>query len=223
MRRNLFKVAIAAAALGSAVLGIPRPAEAGVVRVEGTAVVFKAGNNEVNTVVVNPRGSGFDQSTGQFVNGFSVSDSTASLFAGPGCRILTGTAVCDILTASFVSLDLGDKNDQVSQAPEGEPGDAVAMRVNGGLGNDVLKGGPRADILDGGTGNDTLNGDNGNDTLVGNAGDDTIVGGNGTDTIDAGLGKDNINTQDGQQDSINCGLGRDIVTADAGDTKKRCN
>lgn len=59
MRRDLLKtirVATVGAALGSAVIGIPQPAEAGVVRVEGTAVVYTAGNNEANTIVVNPRG-----------------------------------------------------------------------------------------------------------------------------------------------------------------------
>lgn len=226
MKRDLLKalrVVTVAAALGGAVMGIPRPAGAGVVQVEGSAVVFKAGNNEVNTLVVDPRGAVFDPSTGLFVNGFTVSDSTASLFVGPGCRALQGGVVCDVINPSFVSLDLGDKNDQVSQAEEREPGDAVAMRVKGGPGDDILTGGSRGDILDGELGDDTLKGGDGNDVLVGGVGTDTIVGGNGTDSISAGPGKDNINTQDGQQDAINCGLGRDVVTADPADTKKRCN
>ena len=210
------------AALGSAVLGISQPAAAGTVRVEGTAVFYKAGNNQANTIIVNPRGSALDQATGQSVQGFTVSDSTAPILAGPGCRGFTGAVVCDIANASFISLDLGDKNDRVSQQ-EGEPGDAVPMRVKGGPGNDTLRGGSRGDVLDGDIGDDTLDGGNGNDTLIGGAGVDTITGGSGSDTIDAGLGKDVINAQDGQQDSINCGLNRDTVTADAGDTKKRCN
>ncbi|HWN44649.1 MAG TPA: hypothetical protein VNW71_20665 [Thermoanaerobaculia bacterium] len=223
MRRDFsFRVLIVAAALCSAVLGIPRLAAAGVVRVEGSAVVFKAGNNEVNTVVVNARGSAFDPATGQTVQGFTVKDSTASIFSGPGCRILVGTAVCTIASVSFVELDLGDKNDRVSQE-EREPGDAVPMRVKGGTGNDILTGGPRGDNLDGELDDDTINGGDGNDVLVGGAGTDTLVGGRGADSISAGLGKDTINTQDGQQDSINCGLGNDVVTADAADTKKRCN
>lgn len=225
MRRDVyrsFRAVIVAAAFGSAVLGIPRPSVAGVVRVEGSAVVFKAGNNEVNTVVVNARGSAIDPSTGLPVQGFTVRDATSSIFSGPGCRILTGTAVCDIASVSFVTIDLGDKNDRASQE-QGGAGDAVPMRVKGGPGSDVMTGGPRGDNLDGDIGDDTINGGEGNDILVGGAGTDTIVGGSGTDTISAGLGKDNINTQDGQQDSINCGLGKDLVTADPADTKKRCN
>jgi hypothetical protein len=38
-----------------------------------------------------------------------------------------------------------------------------------------------------------------------------------------GAGKDTLNALDGQQDTINCGLGRDTVTADASDTKRLCN
>jgi Ca2+-binding RTX toxin-like protein len=213
---------VLAAALGSAV-GIPRPAAAGEVHVEGSAVIFKAGNNEVNNVVVNARGAAFDQSTGQFVQGFTVSDSPMPATPGPGCRAFTGAVVCDVATASFVALDLGDKSDTVSQQEGGEPGDAVPMRVKGGPGNDTLTGGSRADNLDGELGDDTIDGGNGNDVLVGGAGIDTITGGDGTDTISAGLGKDTINARDGQQDTINCGLGHDLLTADASDTKKRCN
>jgi Ca2+-binding RTX toxin-like protein len=219
--RNSFRVWIVAAALAGAALGIPRPAAAGVVSVEGSAVIFKAGNNEVNTVVVNARGSALDPATGQQVAGFTVRDSTARIVAGPGCRAFQGVAVCDILNVSFVSLDLGDRNDRASQ--EEQVGDVVPMRVKGGAGDDVLTGGPRGDNLDGELGDDTLNGGAGNDVLVGGAGDDTLTGGNGADTVDAGIGRDTINTRDGETDSINCGLGRDVVTADPADTKRRCN
>jgi hypothetical protein len=184
--------------------GLPRLAAAGVVRVEGTAVVFKAGNNEANTLVINARGSAFNPATGQFVPGFTVSDSTAPINGGPGCQTFVGAVVCDIVQASFISLDLGDKNDVVSQQ-EREPGDAVPMRVKGGTGNDTLTGSPRGDDLDG------------------QLGDDTITGGGGSDSISGGAGKDTINALDGQRDTINCGFGRDTVTADASDTKRFCN
>ena len=211
-----------AATFGFAWMGVPPLASAGVVRVEGSAVVFKAGNNEVNTVVVNARGSALNPATGQFVQGFTVSDSTATIAVGPGCQAFTGTAVCDIASASFVSIDLGDKNDRVSQQ-EGEPGDAVPMRVKGGAGNDTLTGSARGDVLDGEIGDDTLDGGAGNDTLEGGAGTDTITGGSGSDSISGGVGKDTINARDNEKDAINCGLGRDTVSADASDTKKRCN
>lgn len=208
--------------LGLTWIGIPRLASAGVVHVEGSAVIFKAGNNEANTVVVNSRGAAFNPATGQFVQGFTVSDSTAPISAGPGCQALTGGVVCDVANASFISLDLGDMNDRVSQE-EREPGDAVPMRVKGGSGTDHLTGGPRGDTLDGELGDDTLDGGAGNDVLEGGAGVDTITGGSGSDSISAGLGKDTINARDSETDTINCGLGRDVVTADASDAKRLCN
>jgi Ca2+-binding RTX toxin-like protein len=54
-----------------------------------------------------------------------------------------------------------------------------AARLNGGLGNDVLKGGPGVNILDGGAGDDLLifRPDGGLDL-------DGIIGGDGTDTLD---------------------------------------
>jgi Ca2+-binding RTX toxin-like protein len=221
LRNGLWAV-FAAITLGAVWIGIPRPALAGVVHVEGSVVIFKAGNNEVNTVVVNARGSAFNPATGQFVQGFTVTDSTASILSGPGCKAFGPTAVCDILSASLVSLDLGDKNDRVSQQ-ETEPGNAVPMRVKGGTGDDVLIGSSRNDDLDGELGDDTIDGGGGDDVLTGGFGDDTITGGRGSDTISGGPGKDTINARDGERDAINCGLGHDVVTADAADTKKRCN
>jgi Ca2+-binding RTX toxin-like protein len=204
LRNRLVAIAVAVT-LGGAWTGIPRLASAGVVRVEGSAVIFKAGNNEVNTIVIDKRGAGFNPETGEFVQGFAVSDSTAQIFGGAGCRKFVGAVVCDITNPSFISLDLGDKNDTVSQREDGDPGDVVPMRVKGGAGNDTLTGGSLGDDLDG------------------ELGDDTITGGGGSDSISGGIGKDTINARDGANDTINCGLGRDVVTADASDTKKRCN
>lgn len=218
MNRRTIAVAVA---LGCAWMGISRPAAAGTVRVEGSAVIFKAGNNEANHVLINARGGALNPATGQFVQGFTVSDS-APITGGPGCQKFVGTVVCDIANASFISLDLGDKDDTVSQQ-EGEPGDAVPMRVKGGAGNDTLTGSSRGDDLDGELGDDTIDGGGGNDVLEGGLGVDTITGGSGSDAISGGAGKDVLNARDGERDTINCGLGRDTVTADASDTKKRCN
>jgi Ca2+-binding RTX toxin-like protein len=226
MRTNLrssFPIGMVVA-LGSVWAGLlsPLPAVAGTVHLEGSVVVYKAGNNEKNTLVVNARGSARDPSSGRLVQGFTVSDATASLFGGPGCQILSGTALCDITSPSAVSIDLGDKDDKVSQT-ENEPGNAVPMHVKGGPGNDVILGSSAADDLDGERGDDTIDGGAGNDVLEGGFGDDTITGGPGRDSISGGPGKDHINARDGEVDNINCGLGRDVVSADANDVKKRCN
>lgn len=58
---------------------------------------------------------------------------------------------------------------------------AVATRLYGYEGNDLLIGQGGADRLDGGTGNDRLIGNGGNDTLIGGTGIDTMTGGTGND------------------------------------------
>lgn len=194
------------------------PAGAGSIKMVNGVAVFTAGNNEVNTIVVNPQGGGLDLSTGKFVNGFAVSDNTASLFGGPGCRILTGIAVCDPAPTS-ISLDLGDKNDRVSQVAGGTP---VPMFVKGGSGDDVLNGGEAGDTLDGELGNDTIDGKGGNDTLQGGAGDDHLTGGPGVDSFNGAAGGDTIDIKDGVAERVDCGIGDDTVTADANDDLHQC-
>jgi Ca2+-binding RTX toxin-like protein len=74
----------------------------------------------------------------------------------------------------------------------------IPTTMNGGAGNDVLRGGAAPDNLDGGDGNDFLSGAAGNDTATGGAGNDlflaapqldgndSFVGGDGRDVVDYG-------------------------------------
>lgn len=103
--------------------------------------------------------------------------------------------------------------------------------LNGDAGDDWLSGGDGSDDLRGGSGNDTLHGGNGNDTLSGESGNDVLNGGSGNDTIDAakgldsvkaGSGNDTIKAKDGKRETIDCGAGRDTVTADRTDKLKGC-
>ena len=84
----------------------------------------------------------------------------------------------------------------------------------GSAGPDVLRGGAGNDTLRGLGGNDRLYGGSGNDRLFGNAGSDRLEGGSGRDLLDAGAGNDRILARDGSVDTIRCGSGRDVVTAD---------
>ncbi len=70
-----------------------------------------------------------------------------------------------------------------------------SFTVNGGAGNDVLRGGK---------GNYTINGNSGNDTINGALGSDTINGGDGDDTINVAADLDAM-------DKINGGAGNDTV------------
>lgn len=72
-------------------------------------------------------------------------------------------------------------------------GAALGVAIQGGDGNDTVGGGGRlaaADTLDGGTGNDVIRGRGGADQLIGGIGNDTLVGGAGKDTLVGGLGAD---------------------------------
>ena len=64
--------------------------------------------------------------------------------------------------------------------------------VNGGNGDDLLKGNFGNDTLTGGNGDDSLMGNQGNDTLYGNLGNDRLEGGGGDDNIYGGGGNDTI-------------------------------
>lgn len=104
-------------------------------------------------------------------------------------------------------------------------------RLYGAAGRDRLYGNAGADRLSGGAGDDRLLGSAGNDQLFGGAGNDLLDGGSGNDVISGGLGRDHIiagagadriNVHDGQRDVVNCGSGRDIVSADRRDVLRNC-
>jgi Ca2+-binding RTX toxin-like protein len=87
---------------------------------------------------------------------------------------------------------------------------------------DRLVGTARGETIRGGAGNDRIDGRAGNDTLYGEAGNDTIIGGAGRDKIFGGAGNDTISAADKAIDTIDCGAGRDSVTADRNDVVKNC-
>jgi Ca2+-binding RTX toxin-like protein len=62
-------------------------------------------------------------------------------------------------------------------------GDALANRLDGSSGNDVVSGAAGADTLVGGAGKDKLNGGAGNDKILGGAGKDTCSQGAGKGTL----------------------------------------
>jgi hypothetical protein len=82
---------------------------------------------------------------------------------------------------------------------------------------DVLRGGKGNDFLRGLGGNDRLYGGSGNDRLFGGVGNDRLEGHKGRDILDGGAGKDTIVARDKAVDTIRCGAGRDVVTADRND------
>jgi Ca2+-binding RTX toxin-like protein len=105
----------------------------------------------------------------------------------------------------------------------------------GGLGSDVIYGGPGEDFLKGSTwdgrdratSKDGLYGGPGNDDLEDGAGDGVFYGGDGDDAIYTGRGEEVlyggdgndllISDEDGQRDKLYCGKGKDHYHAGKND------
>ena len=71
---------------------------------------------------------------------------------------------------------------------------AIALTLDGGVGDDTIAGGAGVETLLGGDGNDTVDGNGGNDRALLGAGDDTFVWdpGDGSDTIEGEAGADTM-------------------------------
>lgn len=191
------------------------PAFGGVVSVSGNTIVFDAAAGEVNTLIINARGAAFDPSNSGFITGVTIQDLGTNVpTAVAPCRVLTGTAICDVSGISRAVIKLGNQNDSVRNDSDFEA-PALTMTVDGGLGDDTINGGAFADTLDGGAGRDTINGGDGNDFITGGLDDDTINGGRGTDHLFGNFGGDVING-DGDNDEIDGGVGDDTIDGGQG-------
>jgi N-acetylglucosamine-6-sulfatase len=70
---------------------------------------------------------------------------------------------------------------------------------------------------EGGPGSDRLRGSGGYDILCGHGGGDVLEPGRGPDWVFAGDGRDVVRARDRRRDHVDCGGGRDVLFADAGD------
>jgi RTX calcium-binding nonapeptide repeat (4 copies) len=115
------------------------------------------------------------------------------------------------------------------------------LSMNGGPGDDVLRGGPLRDLLSGDAGNDRMFGGRGRDQISVGPGSDLAKGGKGPDLIVnhssvggipddlapdrvfGGPGDDRIDVaQQLAGDRVDCGRGRDDVFRDRGDSIRGC-
>jgi hypothetical protein len=141
----------------------------------------------------------------------------AAITGTNGPDLLLGTSQADTITAR-------DGNDLVF-------GLANDDRLLGGNGDDFLNGDGRAVCPPGNTdpqycslsnsenvgGEDYISAGNGDDLIEGGLGEDTIYAGYGRDRVDAEADDDIIFAKDGEVDTIDCGSGVDLVTADTTD------
>jgi hypothetical protein len=178
------------------------------------ALVFTGAPGEANTVEAS------------YLDGaYRLTDATAPLTAGTGCRQVSGSeASCAASTVCptgpsigcfnvfDVRVDGGDGDDTITIGSLPEPKEGVQdanVGVEGHDGNDTLNGGPLGDTLLGGAGRDTLNGGPGDDSLLPDAANlaqaDTrssraitsqAVAPPDADTVDGGPGDDTVDYGD---------------------------
>ena len=221
------RLALAAVIAAASLAAVPSSALAASVYVQDSSqkLRLEALAGEVNKLTVTQAGS---QAT--------FRDDGAPLTAGAGCAQAGPSEVtCTLTPLLRVQIELGDGDDEATAAL------AIASKVSGDAGNDLLHGTPGADHLSGGAGADTLDGGDGDDrldgggdddrllggagddsltgdnTLLAETGDDVLDGGAGTDTFDGGDGDDAIAARDAVRDTVACGLGADSGEADLED------
>lgn len=146
--------------------------------------------------------------------------------------------IADITQSILLQGDTSDLNTSANALAFGRAditqGDLGTATISGTDGADSkLNGGSDADIIDGGGGNDrirgldnndAINGGDGNDFLFGEGGDDVIIGAAGNDFLLGGIGNDFLFGQDGNDtliggdgnDILNGGVGIDFLIGDAG-------
>jgi Ca2+-binding RTX toxin-like protein len=153
-----------------------------------------------------------------------VAVAAAGILAGPahaasGCTgLIQGTAASERLTvvASSSNRVLGMEGDD---------------DITGSAGRDCLDGGPGRDLLSGRSGSDVLIGGPGSDRLAGGSGGDRITDaprayafglGSGSNRVAGGPGADVVDVANARRDLVQCGPGRDRVSADRNDRLRGC-
>jgi Ca2+-binding RTX toxin-like protein len=136
--------------------------------------------------------------------------------APAGCTDAYGSGdwsevICADPKAIVVQAGDGDENITLSSDLP------VPVTVDGGPGNDWIRGGDGADTFLGGPGNDRLEGYKGNDTLDGGDGDDELSGYAGADHLTGGPGNDTLHPDDYEEpsaDVVDGGPGIDTIESD---------
>lgn len=222
--RILGLLALTAAGL---IVGVA-PAQASLVFVTGTTVVYDASPGEANDVDFDASSALVETEDEEF--GWVVFEEGPGvvLNAGSGCTLHPGNPGFKPYATCFASsgpvtnatVDLADGDDHAKVIPSFKASDIPHQNItiSGGNGNDEVRGG---------LGNDHLNGDyaipqgspnpyTGDDHVVGGDGNDFIDGGNGADLLQGGNGRDTVLGNIGDRDTVDGGQGKDSISGGDG-------
>jgi Ca2+-binding RTX toxin-like protein len=185
----------------AAILLVPAAAQAGTLSYEGDTLVYRADPGARDS----PSLDKGDQGELLFYQD--------NLTLAPGCTQEDPSFAAHCPMPAKIRLELGDGDDSNgfgSSFPQN-----VHVDISGGDGKDILQTyGSNGTTLDGGAGNDTLKGWDTGETLLGGPGDDEINGSGGADHIEGGDGNDSISPDtyhDPANDYVDGGPGMDVV------------
>lgn len=133
-------------------------------------------------------------------------------------NVLAGAGGDTVMGNHVANLIDGGAGDDYLRGMEGDDslvGGAGFDDINGNTGNDTAAGGLGADWVVGGKDNDRLTGEAGNDIVYGNLGDDWCDGGDGDDIVRGGQDQDVLWGQAGN-DWLSGDRGDDTITGGAG-------
>jgi Ca2+-binding RTX toxin-like protein len=151
-------------------------------------------------------GSGFTYNSLYTPTGGTVTGYTSSEGGAVAAKV---SGITSAATA-WVTWAATDDNTSMFQSILGGPN-----TINGGVGNDELRGWGTSDVINGGAGDDTLVGGTGRETLFGGLGNDSIVGGAGFNQVNGNQGNDTIVGHSQVGDWLVGGQGNDLIDASA--------
>jgi Ca2+-binding RTX toxin-like protein len=164
------------------------------------------------------------------VSSASIDELTATLNLDGASDNVTVSVSGGLLVHGQTSggLASGSDWDSATDGDQTVPADGTrTVIVNGGDGNDAITVVAKTTELDhamlnGDGGDDVITGPDTADTLTGGDGNDRLIGGRGKNLLMGGAGNDSFTVRDGKRDRVDCGPGKDSVTADKRDVLRHC-
>lgn len=213
------KTAFGTVLAAGATLALAAPAtQAASITVTAGAIVIDASEAD-DHILIAPADAGFFTYTNTHVD---IKDFNQPLTSAPGClvgpldepHLEENEARCP--TRPGITVNLGAGNDSFTVYEPTELPFPTSLTVDGGAGDDDIKGASGNDVLRGGPGDDVLRGYAGNDVLEGGDGNDQLSGHTGDDRLDGGAGDDNLEADQVSFTSSDATAGADTLIGGPG-------